>query len=186
MRTSCSSRYLVAIALALLPALLLADEPAAQPPSLEFPGGSIAYDAHGARTILSITTSDGRHYQIRLARDSNVARGTPPREVTVIGQLDASAIILTDTYPSIPGGLSYCEAGEEKFLRVISLSSRSATQRYHTKLESCRQNLILATPGVDWQSDTHTLTIHWTSGPKGIGQPETRTVKVEPDHVTVE
>jgi hypothetical protein len=164
---------------------LQADEPGSQP-SLEFQGGSIAYDAHGARTILSITMADGKRYQISLARGANVARGTPPREVMVIGQLDASAIILTDTYPSIPGGLSYCEAGEEKFLRVISLSGSSATQRYQTKLESCRQNLILATPGVEWQSDSHTLAIHWTSGRKGIGQPETLTLKVKPQQVAVE
>jgi hypothetical protein len=184
MRTSCSSSCLLAIVLALLPGLLQADEQSAAP-SLEFPGGSLTYDAQGTRTVLSITTSDGKRYHITLARDSNVARGTPPREVTVVGQLNSSAIILTDTYPSIPGGLSYCEAGEETFLRVISLS-QMAVQRYHTKLESCRENLILATPGVEWQSDSHTLAIHWTSGPKGIGQPETRTLKVDPLHVAVE
>jgi hypothetical protein len=146
--------------------------------SLDFSGGSIAYEAQDSMTLLSITTTEGKKYQISLPRDSNVASGVPPREMALVGQLDGSVLILTDSYPSIAGGLEYCEAGEEKFLRVISLVRKPVTQTYHTKLESCRQNITLADPGVQWSADQQILSIHWSSSRKGVGKPDDRKLKI--------
>jgi hypothetical protein len=170
----------------LLALVLLAGPALADAPSLDYPGGSITYETHGSRTTFLITTSAGKHYRIRLPRDSNVARGTPPRQVALVGQLDPDVIILTDSYPSIPGGLEYCEAGEEKFLRVISLAAGSALQTYHVKLESCRQNVQLATSGLDWQPEARTLSIHWTSGHQGVDKAENQTIKIGPRDVAVQ
>lgn len=153
------------------------------PPSLDFSGGSIAYETHGSKTTLSITTTEGKHYKIDLSRDSNVAKNAAPRALSLIGQLDASVLILTDSYPSIAGGLEYCEAGEEKFLRVISLARKEAVQTYHTKLESCRQNITLADPGVEWDADQQTLAIHWASSRKGVAMPDSRKLKIGPRDV---
>jgi hypothetical protein len=179
MRIASSSRY-AWLALAVLPGWLAAAEPA-----VEYAGGSIAYGARGANTILSISTTTGHHYQLQLARDSTVAPAVPPRSLQILGQVASKLIILTDAYPSIPGGMSYCQAGEEKFLRVIRLSAASAVEKYRTKLESCRQNLELATPGVEWRSTSRTLTVHWLSGPGGIGQAQTLMINIHANKVTV-
>lgn len=179
MRIASSSRFLW-LALAVLPGWLSAAEP-----TLEYAGGSIAYGARGPNTILSIATAPGKHYQLKLLRDSTVAPAVPPRGLAILGQVANKVIILTDVYPSIPGGMSYCQAGEEKFLRVIRLSAASAVEKYRTKLESCRQNLELATPGVEWQPTTGTLSVHWLSGPGSVGRAQTLTINIQPNKVTV-
>lgn len=179
MRITFSSRY-AWLALAFLPGWVIATQSA-----IGYAGGSIAYSARGENTILSITTTTGQHYQLKVKRDSTVASAVPPRDLAVLGQLTNKIIILTDAYPSISGGMSYCRAGEEKFLRVIRLSATSAVEKYRTKLESCRQNLELATPGVEWQSSAGTLTIHWLSGPGGVGRAQTLTVNIRANEVTV-
>jgi hypothetical protein len=124
----------------------------------------------GARTETGRTTLDLQVGQQRrsltLDRDATVAPAAPPK-VTLVADLPARAVIITDTYPSLAGGLSYCQAGEEQFLRVISTASEKPVQTFVTKLASCRENLELADPGLEWNEPSSSLQIHWLTGPSG-------------------
>ncbi len=58
-------------------------------------------------------------YALSVARDSTVSPKAKPTGIKVVGEIKGSVIILIDTYPSLPGGMSYCQAGEERFLRIF-------------------------------------------------------------------
>jgi hypothetical protein len=144
-------------------------------------GATLTYAASGAETVFTIQKPHGRRLRFRVERDATIAPGTAPISVSLVAEIPNSALILTDTYPSIPGGMSYCQAGEERFLRVISLNATQPVETYHVKLESCRDNVELASPGVEWLAGTRSLRIHWLSAPGQAGKPETRTVNLTVD-----
>ena len=77
--------------------------------------------------------------------------------------------------------MSYCQAGEERFLRVIEIASKRPTETYRVKLESCRDNIELASPGLKWSPETKSLNIHWLSAPGQIGKSEDRTLTIGTD-----
>jgi len=104
---------------------------------------------------------------LTVERDATVAPDAAPLKVTLVADLPARAVIVTDTYSSLAGGLSYCQAGEEQFLRVISTTGEKPVQTFVTKLASCRENLELADPGVEWNAQSSSLQIHWLTGPSG-------------------
>jgi hypothetical protein len=74
--------------------------------------------------------------------------------------------------------MSYCQAGEESFLRVISVAAKTPKETLKLKLESCRENLELESEGVEWLPQTGTLRIHWLTGPAGNGTPEVREINL--------
>jgi hypothetical protein len=144
-------------------------------------GSSISYSTKNSKTRLEIRTHGGRRYVVWVRRDTTVSPKAQPAKIEVVGEIKGAAIILVDTYPSIPGGMSYCQAGEERFLRVISISNRTSKEAFRVKLESCRDNIELTSPGVEWQPESSTLRIHWLLGPAAKGMPETRTIRIGPD-----
>jgi hypothetical protein len=75
--------------------------------------------------------------------------------------------------------MSYCQAGEELFLRVVSVSAATALETSTTKIASCRDNLELGDRGVEWDPATSTIRIHWLSGPEQ--KPEVRTLRIGAD-----
>jgi hypothetical protein len=157
--------------------LLVARLAAAADRKLNLPSGqTLTYSASGDCTRL-VVPLPGHSSQLCLRRDDTVASNANA-SVKLIAELP-KVLILTDTYPSVPGGMSYCQAGEEVFLRVISLSGKHARETYHEKLASCRQNIELADPGVTWAAESGTLTVHWLSGPKQKGSSETKTLLVQ-------
>jgi hypothetical protein len=115
---------------------------------------------------------------IAVPRDDSVAPEQPPTRVTVVASTPG-ALVITDSYPSAPGGLSYCQAGEETFLRVIATAGDRAERRYDLKVASCRGNLELADPGIEWFPATNVLRVSWLMGPHGHG--ETRMVTITSD-----
>lgn len=116
---------------------------------------------------------------VMLDRDATVAADAGPTRVDTIATIPGTAIVLVDKYPSIPGGLSYCQAGEEAFLRIISTNDGTATKRYDTKIASCRDNLELADPGVEWDANRRVVRVHWLAGPGG--KEEERQIGIQPD-----
>jgi hypothetical protein len=60
-----------------------------------------------------------------------------------VAEIPDSILIVVDAYYSIPGGMSYCQAGQESFLRVVSFSGKHPVETYRVKLESCRDNIEL-------------------------------------------
>ena len=142
-------------------------------------GTSINYSARKSNTRFEIQTR-GKRYRLALSRDPTVAPAAKPSRVQFVGEIEGAAIIVTDTYPSRAGGMSYCQAGEETFLRVISLSPRRPRETLRVKLESCRQNLELDAEGVEWLGASSLLRIHWLAGPGTKGTPEVRTIRIGP------
>lgn len=143
-------------------------------------GTSVTYTTEKSKTRIEITSESGRRYVIRAKRDATVSPGAKA-EVRVIGAVKGSAIVLIDSYPSLPGGMSYCQAGQERFLRVISMAKKQAEETLRIKVESCRENLELASPGIEWRPESSTLRINWLLGPSSRGSPEERTIRLRAD-----
>lgn len=93
-------------------------------------------------------------------------------EVQVVASIKGTAVVLVDSYPSIPGGMSLCQAGQERFLRVVALSKRPAQETLRVPLESCRDNIELKSGGLEWNAEAATLKVRWLSGPSVPQQPE--------------
>jgi hypothetical protein len=153
---------------------------AAQGPAAVSGRNSISYSAEGSKSRIEIRTPDGARYIVRVERDSTVYPNVEPSNVTEVGEVTGSAVILIDTYPSIPGGLSYCQAGEGRFLRIISISKKGARETMRVKLGSCRDNIELGSRGIEWLPKSSTLHIDWRSGPTTKRKPEELTVRIEP------
>ena len=133
----------------------------------------------GKQPMLEFKLPSGNHYAVPAEYDATVLKGTKPRKIKIVGEVKNSAVVLVDTYPSIPGGMSYCQAGEESFLRVVSLAKKTPVETFRTKLESCRDNIELASPGLVWSAESATLVIHWLQGPTSPGQAEKRTLIID-------
>jgi hypothetical protein len=133
--------------------------------------------AEQGRTRLTVQIGDARASVI-LDRDATVAPDAAPR-VDVVAKVPATAIVVVDKYASMAGGLSYCQAGEEAFLRVISTTGGTPVKQYDMKVASCRDNLELADPGIEWDSAHSTLRVHWLFGPNG--KEEERRLAIRPD-----
>ena len=113
--------------------------------------------------------TQGGELNVKVALDENVKVGTTPSAVHIVAELK-DALVVQDTYPSLSGGLSYCQAGEESFLRIFSVDAGVAEETARFKVASCRQNIQLDSPGVEWHSETSTLRVRWLSGPAPLGQ----------------
>jgi hypothetical protein len=131
------------------------------------------------RTRLELQIGGDRHDAVLLARDSTVAPEAEASGIAVVAEVPGAAIVLVDRYASVRGGLSFCQAGEEQFLRVISIAGRAPIETFATKLASCRDSIELTERGLEWDAFTSTLRIHWLTGPKGNA--EVRTIRVSPD-----
>jgi len=85
-------------------------------------------------------------------------------DVQVVAEI-GSSLVIVDTYLSRPGGGSYCQAGQERFLRILRLDDGVPQETVRLKLASCWQNIELADPGLQWSPNDSTLRISWLFGP---------------------
>jgi hypothetical protein len=139
----------------------------------------VAYSAHNSLTKFNIKGSDNKLHQLSVQRDRTVAPNRAPKAVESFAVISESTFLLLDTYPSIRAGMSFCLAGEEKFLHIISISEKVAKETLALKLASCRENIELAEPGINWDPTNAILNINWLSGPTLKGQSEQRRIKIE-------
>jgi hypothetical protein len=142
-------------------------------------GGSIRYTVAAPKTRFEISNKSGKRYVATVDRDATVPPNAAPTNVELIGEIPNKTIILSDSYASVPLGMHYCQAGEERFLRIFTLTSGSVHQTLQVKLASCRDNIELADPGLRWNPATATLQIHWLQGPSDKGKMENRTIHIE-------
>jgi hypothetical protein len=126
---------------------------------------------------VEIRTQGGATYSASFDVDGTVAPGASPTDIKIVAELEGTLLIV-DTYASLPGGMSYCQAGEESFLRVISTVSGVAEETTRVKLSSCRQNIELSSPGLEWQPGSSTLQLRWLSGPGTRGVPAELTLRI--------
>lgn len=173
MRTTFFVSTLLTVFACIAPAALQAQETVVSPA-----GTSIRYSARNSRTRFVIRTRAGKSYSLFVNRDATVSPTAALSSVQVIGEIHGSMIIIADTYPSIAGGMSYCQAGEERFLRVISLAAKLPRETLKLKVESCRDSLELDSEGIEWLSESLTLRVHWLARPATSGAPEVRTIKL--------
>jgi hypothetical protein len=173
MRTTFFASTLLTLLACIAPAALQAQETVVSPA-----GTSIRYSARNSKTRFVIRNRARKYYSLLVSRDSTVARGAAPSSVEVLGEIPGSLMIITDTYPSIPGGMSYCQAGEERFLRVISFATKHPIETVKLKIESCRDSLELASEGIEWQPQFLSLRVNWLTGPAASGAPESRTINL--------
>ena len=141
-------------------------------------GGTLSYSASQGKTRLDFRTPDGTRYVLRVKRDATVSPGISPSQLTILGEIKGAAILFIDTYPSIQGGMSYCQAGEERFLRIVSIAQKPAVETYRIKLASCLENIELASPGIDWHPESSKLDIHWLQGPEQNQKPAELTLRI--------
>jgi hypothetical protein len=130
-------------------------------------------------TRLELQVGDSRRDAILLARDSTVGPDAEASGIDVMAEVPGVAIVMVDRYASIPGGLSLCQAGEEHFLRVVSIAGDKPLETFATKVASCRDSIELAERGLEWDAPTSTIRIHWLTGP--TGKPEVRAIRVGSD-----
>jgi hypothetical protein len=140
------------------------------------PTASSAPATVDSQNKIEIRTQSGATYSVLFHVDGTVAPGSAPTDVKVVGELEGTLLIV-DTYGSIPGGMAYCQAGEESFLRVVSTASEIPEETSRVKLNSCRQNIELGSPGLEWQPSTSTLRLQWLSGPGPRGAPAELTLR---------
>jgi hypothetical protein len=125
--------------------------------------GILTLLATGENTKLELRKNDVKVMSLILKRDATVQTDASVIAAKIIGE-KGQAIILTDSYASKGGGLSYCASGEEEFLRVISVDTAELHERLNVKLSSCRDNIELAGP-VQWEQSSGILEISWLGGP---------------------
>jgi hypothetical protein len=98
---------------------------------------------------------------LRVQRDATVAAGSAPTKLEILGIVKGAALVVIDSYPSLPGGMPNCHAGEELFLRVISLRGKTPRETYCVKLERCRDNIEPGSKEFDWRPEIQRLSIQW-------------------------
>jgi hypothetical protein len=127
-----------------------------------------ALDVPGA--FVDIATPSGKQVRIPVERDEYV-RADAGFDVQVLAEVGSSLAVI-DTYLSRPGGASYCQAGEERFLRILRLDDAGPQVTLRLKLASCWQDIELTDAGVEWSPADSTLRVHWLFGPTSKRQPE--------------
>lgn len=113
--------------------------------------------------------SSGPARAIVVRRDPASDPRSPILDVHVVGET-ALVIVLVDTVQSRPGGMSYCQAGEEATVRVLALRPAAIVETEHWKLGSCIDGIEASAPPPRFTDGT--LTVTWLHAPvagKGPG-----------------
>jgi hypothetical protein len=130
------------------------------------------------RQIVEVTTPSGKTIRVPVEGDEYVRRDAGVH-VEVLAEMDSSLVVI-DTYLSPPGGGSCCQAGEERFLRVLRLERDAAEVTLDLKLVSCWQAIELAEGGVEWSTADSSLRIRWLLGPTRRMRPEELLLRLSP------
>ena len=137
----------------------------------------------GGRTVLDVR-SVGASHVLTVDRDATVASSAAPTRATVVGEIAGQVVVVVDSYRSIAGGMSYCGAGVERFLRVLSIAVVPPVETYRLKLASCRDNIELAVDSMAWQPDSAALRVHWLNGPNARHRAQVTTLRIARDGQT--
>jgi hypothetical protein len=120
--------------------------------------------------FVDVATPSGQTVRVSVGGDEYVRRDGGV-DVEVLAEMK-SGLLVIDTYLSRPGGGSYCQAGQERFLRVLRLEGNVVEVTLSLKLVSCWQSIELADAGVEWSAADSSLHIRWLLGPTNRMQPE--------------
>jgi hypothetical protein len=129
-------------------------------------GGRLRFETRGNRTLVEWT---GRYKkeprrQLLLPGDPDVDSGSPVLRAELVGEKAGKVYIVTNSYRSRPGPMSYCQSGEERYIRVLVRGTR-LRETFSLKVQSCRANVEVSDEGIRWDSATSRLSIDST-GPR--------------------
>jgi hypothetical protein len=82
---------------------------------------------------------------------------------TVLIERRGNLALVMDSYASRPQGMSRCQAGFERYVRLIDLAAR--TERFAKRVESCLHDVVPGDPPATWPPDGRTLTVNLLSEP---------------------
>lgn len=144
-------------------------------------GPSVA-DVRLPMRLLQWPDQAGRPLRVRVAVDDRVRPGAQAAiAIEPVGELPGGVWVVADTHLSRPGGMSMCAAGHERFLRVLVVTPGGGRETFRTKLESCRDNIELASPGLEWNAQAATLRVNWLQAPGGKGLAASRVLNIRSD-----
>jgi len=151
--------------------LIFCLSPAAGQERIPLPqGGAASLRRYRDQITLTVTPSGHGPMMLVLQRDPSISRKARSGRLEILRQVGVSTLVIRDTHPSTPGGMSHCQAGEESFLRIIDWSDGTLRERLKLKLESCIDSLELATDGLHWSEDGTVLDLTWlASSPETPG-----------------
>ena len=138
-------------------------------------GAARGVTASATMRRIDFKTPSGKAISLDVVVDDNVAADSADG-VEVIAEVGPSLVIV-DNYLSAPGAMSYCQAGRERFLRIVTLGPKHPEEILRLKLESCWQHIELEDL-VKWSSESSTLQISWLFGPLARNPPEELTLHV--------
>lgn len=82
---------------------------------------TVGFSVKSGTTLLEVHDQRGVGFVVKVQRDASVSFKARPDKIEVVGELKGgSTVIVADSYPSASRGLHHCQAGHERFLRVLS------------------------------------------------------------------
>jgi hypothetical protein len=111
----------------------------------------------GERTAISV---DGASVQVAID-PTQVAPGAEP-SIEVVERRGAR-ILLLDGRASRPQGMNRCQAGQERWLRLIDLESRR--ELYSKLVESCIRDVVPGEPVATWAQGSDEIRVELLSEP---------------------
>jgi hypothetical protein len=123
-------------------------------------GGTLRYSTDRNRTLVELRPAkkSAAKTQVLLPRDETVAPASPVQAFELLAEKPSGVYVVTDRYASRPGPMSYCQAGQEQFVRVLA-RSRGLRETFSLKVLSCRSNLELGPAGLSWDNTSSILTV---------------------------
>ncbi|MES2615222.1 MAG: hypothetical protein V4591_07400 [Bdellovibrionota bacterium] len=110
-------------------------------PVLNYSNGSMSFISKDSKGYLKIKIKNA--YSL-LYLDNGLDNNYVPDGISLIGEIKDVALIFIDSYPSRTVSKSgYCGAGNEVFLRVISIKEKIPKEAYKIKIASCFDSIEL-------------------------------------------
>jgi len=122
------------------------------------PTGSVANESAQAAAVT--LTVEGVAVPVALDRADIDPAGD--HETTLIERRGNLALVM-DSYASRPQGMSRCQAGFERYVRLIDLAARA--ERFAKRAESCLRDVVPGDPPATWSPDGRKLTVNLLSEP---------------------
>lgn len=133
--------------------------PATSAPEAAAPGATPSPAQAGAAISVSI---DGRQLRVPVTLDLAIVDPAADHETRVLASKGDIAIVL-DSYASRPQSMSRCQAGEERWLRVIDVAA--ARERYARLVESCLKDVVPGDPLLTGPDASGAYTVNLVSEP---------------------
>lgn len=104
----------------------------------------------------------GHAIRVPVALDPSMIDQRGDHQVKIIG-VRGTSLLLLDSYASRPRSMSRCQAGQERYVRVID--TRKRTEQWSKLAESCLNDVVPGDPIAAWGADGRSFTVNLLSEP---------------------